>query len=88
MCAGSSKSVDPILHCMFSRHENELKEDHFFRYNLVIKTGMFTWLSRVKYDTLSNVIHAAKFPIMIATIGENVEIIEKPLSSDRSDNDR
>ena len=51
-CAGSSKSVDPILHyCMFARHENELKEDHFFRCNLVIKTGMFTWLSRVKYDT-------------------------------------
>ena len=52
VCAGSSKSVDPILHyCTFSRHENELKEDHFFRCNLVIKTGMFTWLSRVKYDT-------------------------------------
>ena len=30
---------------------------------------------------------AAKFPITIATIAENVEILEKPLSSDRSDND-
>ena len=29
----------------------------------------------------------AKFPIMIATSTENVEILAKPLSSDRSDND-
>ena len=69
---------------MFSRHENKLKEDHFFRSNLVIKTGMFAWALSCKIWYL----HAAKFPIMIATIAENVEIIEKPLSTDGSDNDR